>query len=61
MIKFNDLLANHAKMMLWRGRAQAFKRSMNILLGNKEEDRWEDRGNSQNGTDVRSGRHGESL
>lgn len=42
MIKFNDLLANHAKMMLWRGRAQAFKRSMNILLGNKEEDRWED-------------------
>lgn len=42
MIKFNDLLANLAKMMLWRGRAQAFKRSMNILLGNKEEDRWEE-------------------
>lgn len=39
---FNEVLANHAKMMLWRGRAQAFKRSMNILLGNKEEDRWEE-------------------
>lgn len=39
---FNDLLSNHAKMMLWKGRAQAFKRSMNILLGNKEEDRWEE-------------------